>query len=69
MSYQQKCVQVTASTGMQHLLCARHVPIPMTTRNPVKNLPNSTMLLLPLSMKSSFACAFPHIQLGKGAIM
>jgi hypothetical protein len=43
------------------------LPIPITTKKPVKNLPNSTMLLLPESMKSSFDCALLHIQLGTGA--
>jgi len=44
------------------------LPTPITTKNPVKNLPNSTMLLVPLSMKSSWFWALPHSQFGTGAI-
>ena len=68
-----KSCKPRVSTRCPRFSCAsrdgdiQNVPIPMTTKNPVKNLPNSTMLLLPESMKSSFACALLHIQLGTGA--
>ena len=44
-------------------------PTPITTKNPVRNLPNSTILLVPPSpMKSSLPCpALPQSQLGTGA--
>lgn len=42
-------------------------PTPITTKNPVINLPNSTTLLLPLSIKSSWLLALPHSQFGTGA--
>ena len=52
---------------LQHpnrLIC---LPTPMTTKKAVKNHPNSTKALLPLSIKSSEDDARPHIQFGSGA--
>jgi hypothetical protein len=56
--------------GAKHLSCAawRDVPIPMTTKNPVRNLPKSTTPFPWLSMKSSLFAALPHSQFGNGAI-
>lgn len=50
--------------------CQRSVgsAIPMTTKNPVRNLPKSITPFPELSMKSSWFDARPQIQLGSGAI-
>jgi hypothetical protein len=44
------------------------LPIPMTTKNPVRNLPRSTTPFPWLSIKSSWFAALPHSQFGNGAI-
>ena len=45
-----------------------NIPIPMTTRKPVQNLPKSTTAFPAFSMKSSGFAHLPHIQFGSGAI-
>ena len=45
-----------------------NIPIPMTTKKPVQNLPKSTAALPALSMKSSGFAHLPHIQFGRGAM-
>lgn len=44
-----------------------NVPMPITTRNPVQNLPRSSSELPELSTKSSGLENWPQIQLGSGA--
>jgi hypothetical protein len=52
------------------ICCNREaLPIPITTRNPVQNLPKSTTAFPALSIKSSGFEHLPHIQLGRGARM
>ena len=46
-----------------------HVPIPITTKNPVQNLPKSMTALPELSMKSSGFAHRPHMKFGNGAIV
>jgi hypothetical protein len=43
-------------------------PIPITTKNPVRNRPKSTIAVPALSMKSSGFAQRPQIQLGRGAM-
>ena len=45
-----------------------NIPTPITTKNPVQNLPKSIMPFPELSMKSSGLEHLPQIQFGKGAI-
>ena len=44
-----------------------NVPMPMTTRNPVQNLPKSITALPALSIKSSGFAHLEHMKFGNGA--
>jgi hypothetical protein len=59
-----------AAYGAEHggPLAGSDVPIPITTKNPVRNLPKSTTPFPWLSIKSSWFAARPHNQFGIGAI-
>lgn len=45
-----------------------NVPMPMTTRNPVQNLPKSITAFPALSIKSSGFAHLAHMKFGNGAI-
>lgn len=49
-------------------MCYLNVPMPMTTRNPVQNLPKSTTAFPALSIKSSGFAHLEHMKFGKGAV-
>jgi len=53
---------------MARIIRELHSPIPITTKNPVRNLPKSITPEPLLSMKSSGFEARPQIQFGSGAI-
>jgi hypothetical protein len=54
--------------GDESLGVRLYVPIPITTKKPVRNLPKSITPDPLLSIKSSGLLACPQIQFGRGAI-
>jgi hypothetical protein len=64
------CNNISSPSALLHRRIEKvsNLPTPITTRNPVQNLPKSMTAFPALSMKSSGFEHRPQIQFGSGAI-